>query len=360
MSNKRMMVLGVAAAAAALFGTAPALSGGHGQRDVTVMTRNLYFGASLDPVLLAPDFPGVVGAVTQVWMDVQATDFDARVVGLADEIEAAKPDLIGLQEAALWRIQTDGDLLEGGTVAATEVVYDFVEMLRTELRARGLRYKVAVSQDLLDVELPNAFGEDIRLTDRDVILVRRRKKGRGPIKILRRSRGEFDTVLELPVGGEGGPVIAIKRGWVAVDAKVKGKRFRFVNAHLEDVIAPPIQEAQANELIAGPLDWKRPVICVGDFNSDALGGGTASYDMLLDSGLVDSWSTPGGATWGHAADLRNPTPNLTERLDLVLHDGTFAVKSVDVIGEELEDMTESGLWPSDHAGVIATFSLKKR
>ena len=33
--------------------------------------------------------------------------------------------------------------------------------------------------------------------------------------------------------------------------------------------------------------------------------------------------------------------------------------SVDVVGEEPADRTASGLWPSDHAGVIATLTLPK-
>jgi hypothetical protein len=31
--------------------------------------------------------------------------------------------------------------------------------------------------------------------------------------------------------------------------------------------------------------------------------------------------------------------------------------AAEVLGEELEDRTPAGLWPSDHAGVVATLHL---
>lgn len=327
---------------------------GHGSpRDVTVMTRNLYLGASLDPVLMAGSLPEVAFAVADVWQSVQNTDFPARAVALADEIRATRPDLIGLQEAVLWRVQVPGDGLFGGTEPATEVAYDFVELLLDALKKRGCFYRVVASIEHLDAELPAITGIDVRLTDRDVILAR------CGTRICRTDAGHFENLISLPVGGAGGPVVTIKRGWVSADVRHRGKQFRFVNTHLEDGFAP-IQEAQALELLAGPLDTRMPVICLGDFNSDAIGAGTDSYEILLDAGFEDAWTGSGGATWGHAADLLNPLPNLTERLDLVLFRGRFEVEDVFLVGDDPADRTASGLWPSDHAGVVAMLEIKSR
>jgi endonuclease/exonuclease/phosphatase family metal-dependent hydrolase len=360
MRISRLIVLSVAAGLALVTTTAaPAKPSANGHRGVTVMTRNLYLGAELTPVMGAGSVPELLAAVSEVWDGVQDTDFTARVVGIADEIEEAKPDLIGLQEAALWRIDSPGN---GPAYPATEVVYDFVEILLEELDSRKLRYEVAVSQELFDVELPNADWDDIRFTDRDVILVRRhgkKKNGRGPVKITSTSMGVFQAKAAVPVLGG---LIPIPRGWVAVDGKLHGKKFRFVNAHLEDDLPPfiPFQEAQAQELVDGPLVTNRALICLGDFNSDAIVYRTDSYDILINSGLIDTWTTTGGATWGHDADLMNATPNLTQRLDLILHDGSFIRRSIDVVGDEVSDIvTPSNLWPSDHAGVIAEFDFKR-
>jgi len=331
---------------------------GDGNRGVTVMTRNLYLGADLTPVLAAQDFVSVLLAVDAVWEAVQDTDFRRRAVRLADEIVEAEPDLVGLQEAAIWRIQSPGDLLSGGTVPATEVAYDFVAILLAELASRGEEYEVVVSIDELDAELPSISGDDVRLTDRDVILARRARPANGCLQVLGTDAGHFDTLLQLPVGGVGGPVVTVFRGWVAADVRIRGREFRFLNAHLEDVIAAPIQEAQAVELLAGPAAVHRPVVCVGDFNSDAFGAGTDSYEILLAGGFEDAWTGVDGATWGHAADLRNALPVLTERLDLVLYRGRYEVIRADTVGDELEDRTDEGLWPSDHAGVVVELSVR--
>jgi len=325
-----------------------------GQREVTVMTRNLYLGAELDPVLEAGSPLALLYAVAEVFQAVQDTDYPDRAEALADEIAAARPTLIGLQEAALWRVQSPGDILTGGTTPAEDVVYDFVGILLDELEDRGASYEVVVSQDNLDVELPSITGDDIRLTDRDVILART-DLPYGYLQIEGTSAGHFQNLAVVSVAGGQVPIL---RGWVAADVKVRGKEFRFLNTHLEDDPFPAAQEAQAAELLSGPADVDLPVICVGDFNSDAAGDGTDSYDLMLDAGFDDAWwdadPLDPGLTWGHAADLLNEEPNMTERIDFVLYLGSFEVTDVFLVGEEDGDQSPSGLWPSDHAGVVAT------
>src|SRR5215218_8491170 len=70
---------------------------------VSVMTRNLYLGADLGPVIAAENTEDVVTASGSVLRDVIANDFPTRAKGLADEIRSTKPDLVGLQEVAYWQ-----------------------------------------------------------------------------------------------------------------------------------------------------------------------------------------------------------------------------------------------------------------
>ncbi|MBJ7521402.1 MAG: hypothetical protein JHC84_17010, partial [Solirubrobacteraceae bacterium] len=123
--------------------------------DVTVMSRNLYLGADLIPLASAASLPAFEQTAAQVWANVQATDFPKRAPALAKEIQQTKPDLIGLQEAAVWRKSPDG-VKDGQATAATVVVYDYIKTLRAELKKRGLNYKVVIQQDEFDFEAPTA------------------------------------------------------------------------------------------------------------------------------------------------------------------------------------------------------------
>lgn len=103
------------------------------------------------------------------------------------------------------------------------------------------------------------------------------------------------------------------------------------------------------------------MILVGDYNSRADGTGTPTYSNLTGAGFTDAWSVAPlgklGNTFGHEPLLRNTTVNLTQRIDLLLFRGSVSAVDADVVGDELGDRTPSGLWPSDHAGLMARIGL---
>jgi len=330
-------------------------------RPITVMTRNLYLGADLDPVFAAVSTgdPGtIVQATTKAWATIQATNFPERAGALADEIGDSDPLLVGLQEVTKYRTApADGSPLPN----ATKVKYDFLEILLKELDERNLHYAPVTIQENADGELTGITDEgltDIRLTDRDVILARTDVSA-SQLQLSNPQGGNFEKVNSVP--------IPVKRGWVSIDVTLRGQTFRFINTHLEpekstdpkDPVVNEIQVAQGNELLSGPADTNLPVILAGDFNSRAGGGGTDTYSNLIRAGFKDAWSAthPGelGNTWGHAENLLNTTVNLTQRLDLVLFRKNLCAFQADVVGDELKDrIRPSGLWPSDHAGVVVT------
>ncbi|MGH2751290.1 MAG: endonuclease/exonuclease/phosphatase family protein [Actinomycetota bacterium] len=347
----RRHVLLVLTVVVALIATpvAPAHSG-H-RRNADVMTYNLYLGGDLTPILTAQTFPEAVAAATGLYLQVVSTDFHARAASIAHEIEETSPALIGLQEVSLWQTDTPAD---GPATPATEVAFDFLKILLQALDDRGLDYAPVSVVENFDGEAPTALGFDVRLTDRDVILARTDLKT-SQLKLSNSHAQNFETNLILP-----SPVlgpIEVLRGWNSIDVKVRGKDFRLVNTHLE-AFSPAAQVAQAQELLAGPAGTSLPVVMAGDFNSAADGSTTPTYGILLDAGFTDAWSEsqPGdpGFTCCQAANLDNATPQLDERIDLLLfRGGGFSAQEAEVVGEEQADRTPSGLWPSDHAGVFA-------
>jgi endonuclease/exonuclease/phosphatase family metal-dependent hydrolase len=262
----------IAAIAPAAAGAAPPAQPPNGSA-VTVMSRNLYLGADLSPAINAGDICQAIDAGGTILNDVDASNFPERAKLLADEIAGAKPDLVGLQEVALWRYQEQSDY---SATPATTVRYDFLQLLQDALRARGADYSVAVSQDEFDQELPadrdhsdatNDFicgaDEDGRLTMRDVILVR----DGSDVTVSNPQSGHFENAYRVLLGGV--VPIDVARGWVSVDASTKKSSFHFVNTHLEAFGDPAIREAQARELFApgGPLQAPGQVVLVGDINS---------------------------------------------------------------------------------------------
>jgi endonuclease/exonuclease/phosphatase family metal-dependent hydrolase len=323
---------------------------------IGVMTQNLYVGADLDPptaAVMTGDPANIIPAVTQFWNQVQATNFPQRAQAIAGEVAQTRPLLIGLQEAALYRT---GPVTGSPVPSATTVTADYVSTLLGALSQRGLNYKVVAVTQNADVELPGVIGgslKDLRLTDRDVILARADLPA-SVFSLRNVQTGNFAAQVAIPVGTSG-LTIPYPRGWASVDATLNGYDFRFISTHLENV--PGYQEAQAAELLAGPANTSLPVILAGDFNSPADGSGPFGAQVLLKAGFGDAWAAthPGdpGLTWGQDADLLNPTSNVTQRLDYVLFRGGLGAADASLVGADSSARTPSGLWPSDHAGLVA-------
>jgi endonuclease/exonuclease/phosphatase family metal-dependent hydrolase len=327
--------------------------------DLNVMTRNIYLGGNIFGPLAAGDDRAEFERLSGVlWAEVQGTDFvGTRAELIAREIERTRPDLVGLQEVAVWRRGPDG-VKDGATTPATQVVFDFLRTLRAELRRQNARYGVAVKQQEADIETSIDAGYDVRLTMFDVILVRKRKG----LRVTDTRSDNYPTDIDVPTPV--GPITST-RGYTAVDVRFKGKRLRFVNTHLEAAL-DATREAQARELIArgGPLRTNRQLIVVGDFNSDPLGRESSSgaFDVLAGFGLVDTWPRRFGQGFScclERSDARDTsTAGFDHRIDLILAKPRLRAVRGEVVGDELADRAANGLWPSDHAGVVTRLRLR--
>jgi endonuclease/exonuclease/phosphatase family metal-dependent hydrolase len=367
-----LFALAIAAPAAA--GPAP---NRNNDKTVTVMTWNLYYGANLDGAIAAiaeGDPEAIVAAVSELWGVVGFTDFPSRAQALAAEIERVQPDLIGFQEAALWR----SDPYDGSPEPnASHVEYDFAQLLIDALEARDLHYALVAAETGFDAEFPGFLSmedfeagdlSDIRLTDREIILARTDLKT-SELKLSNPRSGNFETNFSFPVGeGE----FVLLRGWASVDAKIRGKSFRFVTTHLEDE-SLEVRNAQAVEILTGPADTNLPVVLVMDANSNANADpSTQVYAAFEGDGFVDTWfeAHPGSlvTTCCNAPDLTNPVfpePGDDEgRIDLVLYRGTgqFRTLAADILGTDPDAdrvLNSMGfeIWPTDHAGLSATLEI---
>jgi endonuclease/exonuclease/phosphatase family metal-dependent hydrolase len=324
-------------------------------RTAEVMTRNLYLGADLLPVvavLLNPeaDQEDLAEAATATWANVQATRPAERMAAIAEEIAEERPAVVGLQEVTRWTTY-DGT---GATVR-----YDFLDLLLQALHKRGADYHAVpgatadnFTSGLIPL-LPSTGAAAVSMADRDVILVR------DDVKTHNAQHGNFTNIIEQP--------LRVDRGWGSVDVRTRLATFRFVNAHLEafsftgsGLTAEELRVRQVAELLAAQEaiadeHGELPMVYVGDYNSDAPDG--AAYDALVTGVGTDAWleaeGDRPGLTCCFDAPVTDEDEELSSRIDLVVIGEHVEARDAEVIGEEPSDLTPSGLWPSDHAGVVA-------
>lgn len=339
---------------------------GHGKRDLTVMTQNLYLGSSLGPALEAATPEAFVEGVARIYATVQYTNFPQRAEAIADEIQEKSPDLIGLQEVTKWT--TGGVNPPPG--------YDFLAILENDLQARGLHYSTAAIAHNANIgPAPLALAEQgcvqpgpvitcsVQLEDRDVILVNDDTAG---LTWSNPQSGRYATqqTIASPVGP-----LSFDRGWASIDAKLKSQPFRFVDTHLETEESPLVQQTQAAEFLAGPGKGGT-IVATGDFNSASDGSTTTSYAQLTAPGKFrDSWNEkllgPGSSCCQESntpplapGALNNPVSTLRTRIDLILSRGAARSDGDDaeLIGDTPFQATPP-FWPSDHAGVVSVLHL---
>lgn len=340
---------------------------------VKVMTRNLYLGADLTPAINATSTNDFIDKNGQILRDVDTNNFPVRAKGLASEIRKTGPDLVGLQEVALWRTgPINLAAATGGKKTATTVHVDFLTELMDQLNKGRKRYRVVKVQREFDFEAPadyngipgdgnapgiNSDGElDGRLTMRDVILA---KVGAG-VRTRNSQSARFKTLYTPVISNI---PVTVQRGWLSTDARVRqGKWFRFVDTHLEAFGAPEIREDQARELLAkgGPLrSGRMPAVLVGDLNSDdrtVSADDALAFDALKKGGMVERGVT-GKVTWGVDAGIITagaPT-DWSQRIDHVM---TNRPRSVKRLAAGLTGTRPvNGYWDSDHRGVWAKLKM---
>jgi endonuclease/exonuclease/phosphatase family metal-dependent hydrolase len=331
---------------------------------VRVMTRNMDAGTDLNYVT-APGADFEV-ALQMTFAEVYASNIPARAEQLAEEIATVEPDLIALQEVTLWIIPGPNG----------PVVYDQLELLKTALDAKGQHYRVVAVQPLTDISLPISESFTAWFTDHNAILVRSDLPP-GHLDIIGIESHLYENQLYLILPPLSSTPIPIPNGWMAVDVKIRGARFKFVNTHLLSPVPEAVsqddfdltsalQQAQAEELLDALSATSLPVILAGDFNSDAevpqhTPDNTPTAAIISSSGYVDIWHylNPEGTgyTWPlffeDQLSIYNPTSPF-ERIDLIFSRGPVPL-AVERTGT---DFGPSGVFASDHVGVVADFALE--
>ena len=330
-------------------------------RTFSVMTQNLFMGTDFPELVAAKNFDEFVQAVTITYQNVLATLPTKRMAGIAQEIAKVKPDLIGLQEAAIVRT----GITTLPATPATHIEFDMLSSLLSALGKLKTPYKPIVILKGLDAQAPGIQGFDVRFTVQDVILARAdRLKDDFKLSGIQAQNYQAQFVVYTAVGP-----IANLAGFASVVVNYHGQKFRFVTTHLavplfSDITVP---YAQANELIdfVNSASPSIPTVLVGDFNSsanDPIHSTFATYSNLLGAGYIDTWLAihpdDPGFTCCQAPDVKNVNSLLNLRIDLILNKG-FDTLNAELLGNKKADrIPKINVWPSDHAGVFARFRIQ--
>ena len=323
--------------------------------DVIVMTQNLYVGADVDLVIRAlatPDPNDDFAALMLAIQTVGKTDFPARAQAIADQIQSRRPHAVGLQEVSEINI----DLRPLGVDAV--VNQDFLALLQAALAERGLHYEVAATSDNINVSLVSGL---VRLRDHDALLVDADR-----VSVDAASGQNFAVNLGQVADG-----VTLIRGWVYARTTIDGQAYTFASAHTEsDLAGAPvglvaqIRAAQVGEMVA-TLGADARVVLMGDLNDTP---GSPMTGVLANSGYTDTWPAMrpgvvgGGLTCCHPADLSDQVANFEQRIDYIwtrgfVRDDGKVKGSIDRFGNVPADRVagpEYPIWPSDHAGLLAS------
>ena len=359
--------------------------------EVTVMSRNLYFGADVASGMAR--LPDTSSVVQYLWDASKATAFDKRVDRLVAELTRYGPMAVGVQEATVWTCRN-------GFFGKRVEVSDTLTELEEATAASGLGYRVAeVGGNLAynpNVEVPPIaplttvkdpqefqplFGSDTAACGfqlADAVLVREDLAD----SVTAVGNTEFvDVEALVPL------VLNAEHGFAWADLDV-GETVRLVSTQLsgdtpDDRVPVRVSQAQqlADDLAGGPR-----TIIMGDLASDpyqprSLPGEQAplvdpevcpvqpepptaktadatcnAYWTLVRAGFANagpSTSNPKALTWGSDATLAGPDVDrvrqalalgnkwgFTQRYDYVLHSDGLDPASARVIGN---------VWPKSFA-----------
>jgi hypothetical protein len=292
-------------------GTDRAAVGATTPTELTVATYNLGLGANLFSLFLVSSADELARTVGDLYADIERSAPAARMAAVAAELARTRPDVVGVQEAALVRTGPPGDGGAASEPDADAVAFDFLASLTDALDDAGASYEVAQVTTNADAAFPGVVDgdrTDVRLTDRDAVLVR----ADADVEVTAASATAFDETTTVPAGDR---TLDVERGYGVVAATAGDAAFTVVNTHLESA-SESVRGAQADELAAVLAALDGPTVLLGDLNDGPAFGGGAYETLAAD--LTDAWVTArpdaDGFTCCRATTLDGPG-SIDERLD---------------------------------------------
>ncbi|ELZ29291.1 hypothetical protein C475_03704 [Halosimplex carlsbadense 2-9-1] len=330
-----------------------AATGADGAAAVTVATWNCYLGVDLFDLFDADSLSEARSIAGDLLAEARRHPYAARADAIAERLLAAEADVVALQEAAVVRTRP---LFGEGS---GETVVDMLDLVTAALADRDGAYEVAATAVTTDVSVPAESDDewlDVRLTDRVALLVRE------GVDVRDAGSGRYDAQARFPILGDD-LTVTLRRGYCLADLVVNGTALTACSTHLESSKSG-VRRRQAAELV-DVLPAEGTVVVGADLNSGPAAGRDAYETVtraLTDAAASVAPPEPGD-TCCQPANLRNERPRFGSRVDHVLSRGP-APTAVERLGADPADRVAATVdgepvtvWPSDHAGVAATYPI---
>ena len=325
-----------------------------GQGTLKVMTYNVDVGTEYAG-MLDHDLNTFLQAASNMVLAIRASDPPGRAEAVAREIAATMPHLVSLQEVST--------MSTGPTKDNLVMESDYLQLLLQALADRGAQYVAVASMKTWDATVPTTTG--FARSTWSVVLLARADLDPADFAFSGARGGTFTATFvphlyaldghpdlcPVPVKADGTCRMPWPRGWTYVDVFYRDKVFRIIGAHL-DSASPSLEIPQGLELLNGPANTSLPVIVAADLNCDCSNASDPTYQTCVNfgkAGFIDSWAAAKPSAVGYTKYL----PLVSQRSDYVMAKGRFKVQGAAIVGNQVTDKTLSGLWPSDHAGVVA-------
>lgn len=339
--------------------------------EIRVMTYNV-----LDGIAYLDFLPGNANSkdFNTISKDIIASNPAARMAIIARQIANENPDVVGIQETV--------QLSQPGSQCNQMIVVDTLTTLLDDLKKLGNAYYVV--DEMLAFDSRNLNPVEIAI--KDVILLRSDLVQAGAVVNsqngwytqslnagLLATEQDVASLVKFEAHDAQLPTLNFRRALGFVDLNIRGNAIRFATTHLDagplDGNSPDSQRSQATQLVSAVGLTPRPIVVTGDFN--------APYESYPSLAIYrDAWTAGAGA--GPAAtccqaNMQDPASGRSNKIDLILLRGPFAVTNIHLVGivpnsgcagPSCAAVTPGGqagpqaqIWGSDHVGVVATLRL---
>ena len=317
-----------------------------------VMHQYVVIGASHSDGLAAQTIEELFDIIVDIHAKTLASEPEARINHVADQIAAELPDIVSLQ--GLTRVEATGP--------ATGV--DMPATMIQALAARGLNYTVAYAQPfytmgtfpllypMCAVAEPVGACTVNSSTQDNIILV---NSDNTDLTVSNAMGADWASQWIITVFGQ---PINFHRGWASIDGTIGDRDFRFIAAHFERTPTFDHQAEQAQELLALTAYYEGALIVSTNTNSESDELSSTAYPLLTEAGFRDVYGgQEPGKTCCQPNELTNPVSQLSRNDDSLLVHGAFGFGARLVNDEPFQ--TVYPFWASNHAGIVATVHIPR-